>query len=254
MKDRRAFTLIELLVVISIIALLIALLLPALGSARRSAQDIQCLSNQKQQGVAFHVYAADHGGRLLVGDNIGRYQSNYNLFSESHSKLMANGLLIKDPGIKDPQAYYCPRQTSDHHSFDTPVNPWLVPGMRTRSSFGLRPYDNQLEAVIWRNAPSGDVYKPQNVAGQWIKKLPAIEDYEPDDGLLADVFSSVGSVNKAHVDGINAIRIDGSGRFVSRILFEDSLAAITPGGFSVAMNPVMQEIWEHSIKLGEPSR
>ena len=57
---RKAFTLIELLVVISIIALLIAILLPALGRAQDSARQIQCASNLHQWGVALFAYAADN--------------------------------------------------------------------------------------------------------------------------------------------------------------------------------------------------
>lgn len=63
-RERRAFTLIELLVVISIILLLAALIMPTLGRASRQARGAQCVSNLRQLGDAFRIYANTFKGRL----------------------------------------------------------------------------------------------------------------------------------------------------------------------------------------------
>ncbi len=74
-RKNQGFTLVELLVVISIIAILIALLFPALGAAKRAAQNSICMSNQRQLGLCFASYANDNDGwvanRVTANGHIG---------------------------------------------------------------------------------------------------------------------------------------------------------------------------------------
>jgi prepilin-type N-terminal cleavage/methylation domain-containing protein/prepilin-type processing-associated H-X9-DG protein len=89
---KSGFTLIELLVVIAIVAILAALLLPALGKAKGSAQSIQCANNLKQLQLAWQMYAEGHNDRLVPNWVIGSVGDWRSLCSTSNSWVSGSAL------------------------------------------------------------------------------------------------------------------------------------------------------------------
>ncbi len=101
-SHRKIFTLIELLVVIAIIAILAAMLLPALRNARMKARDMLCVSNHKQLNTGIQVYASESDGFLPPG-------SGWNFIPSGFWKLFEIGslqdkavVLLADPTYENP--------------------------------------------------------------------------------------------------------------------------------------------------------
>lgn len=172
MTKVRAFTLIELLVVVSIIALLIAILLPAMRHARESARRTTCASQLRQVGVTMQAYASDHhwayppaigsthwpDGAMTTGDPAGTPAGPADLYEQGY--------------LPEPAVLYCP---SSKHSGST----W------TSQSSGFTPSDwnNTYLTYGWWG---GGFRSTHDLLGELDDKLADSVDSPSDTLMMAD--------------------------------------------------------------------
>jgi prepilin-type N-terminal cleavage/methylation domain-containing protein/prepilin-type processing-associated H-X9-DG protein len=135
MRRTQAFTLIELLVVISIIAMLISILLPAMQLVRDQTYDLVCRSNLRQYGLAQSMYLSDNDDYYpnpeyaLVSTT--KPESNYQAYCRWHdTRYLPDGVFW--PYLKEVKSHLCPKfrnlskvcgQNHPRHNPDIPVNP-----------------------------------------------------------------------------------------------------------------------------------
>ena len=134
---RSGFTLIELLVVIAIIALLVAMLMPSLRTAKHLAHQAVCMSNTRHISTSMHMYASDNDGWLPPSP--GAYM-NCSLTFYAHYDTKPPygytqlGLLYEGKYASDPTLFYCP--ANENYGFQYPED-WNIPKKRTSYLYAI---------------------------------------------------------------------------------------------------------------------
>ncbi len=163
-ESKGGFTLIELLVVIAIIAILAAMLLPALAKAKESGKKMNCISNLHQMGLGLLLYADDSGGIIPRGNEPLWFQ------------VLSPNLGVRDTNsFKKVRVYTCPSYPDKRQLICYVVNSWQF-----SSPLDTRGYEVEGMTKISRiKKPVDTIYFADNEYGSW---RPLITDL----GLIGD--------------------------------------------------------------------
>lgn len=189
----RAFTLVELLVAIAVMVVLIGLLVPSLAGVREQARRIVCASNQRQIGLATHMFSDENKGQLPPSVFLPVYTPNaeyrpqdmvmVHLDEKTRAVIYSGqlwdglGYLYDQQYLPAPSVFYCPSH---------------------RGQVRLENYQDQ-----WRGAP-GDIITNYHYRGMGPEGRTKLSLIPADAALVSDSLRSVEELN--HEDGFNVLQ------------------------------------------------
>lgn len=227
------FTLVELLVVLGIICVLISVLMPAIGKARRQAKLVSCASNLRQYGQILHMYASQNRGHVplyysgwIAGSSVGATNFicsshfAYGMYTPLGTALYNSGL------VRQIKPFYCPLLTNNRYSYAVPTsNPWpsasAAGGASVRLGYCVRP-EKDYSPVF----DSSSVQTGFSFVTSVVKPWPKITHYRPNQAMASDHLPRLATADTLGNPGWPPITMTHLGQAANVCYFDGSVRRI----------------------------
>jgi prepilin-type N-terminal cleavage/methylation domain-containing protein len=257
LKQNRAFTLIELLVIVAVVAVLAALLLPAMASTKPQARRVNCSNNLKQVGIAFRTWAISHNGltpmqtSFAVGGNADT-DVGFRVVSSAQatSRGVCKMFLTISNELSTPTILFCPAEYES--SYRRPATSFAPTNVGTNNAV---PYTNDLNVSYFIGVDASETHPRMFLTGDHnlggnanpptVPFLMAPAIGTPFVSLGNNFTTNMGPafLNNMHFQYGNVALADGSVEWFNRSELQDALnnsgdTGRTPGVFALGIGSI----------------